>query len=55
MNTAQATNLKTIQENTMYLAILEDQDGANKELVAALWEQTLEAKKALAAEGVFVS
>jgi hypothetical protein len=49
MTTNQAA--KTIQENAAYLALLDDEAGA-EEVCAALFAQILEAKKVLAAAGV---
>jgi hypothetical protein len=44
---------KIVEENAMYLALLDDEDG-NDDLKAALFAQMAEARQVLAAAGVFV-
>jgi hypothetical protein len=51
MTIAQA--IKAVEENTMYLALLDDEDC--EAVKAALFAQTLEAKKVLAKAGVVVA
>ncbi len=50
MNTTQAAEV--IKQNAMYLAMFDDEEG-HEELKAALVAEVIEAKRVLAAAGVF--